>query len=41
MLARPEVQPTIVGTEAFAAPIRRERDNWARVVRESRFQPEA
>ena len=41
MLDRLEFQPIIVEPEAFAARIRRERDNWARVVRESGFQPEA
>jgi tripartite-type tricarboxylate transporter receptor subunit TctC len=41
VLDRLEFQPIIQGPEAFAARIRRERDNWARVVRESGFQPEA
>ena len=41
VLDRLEFQPIIVEPEAFAARIRRERDNWGRVVRESGFQPEA
>ena len=39
-LDRLEFQPTILGPEDFAARIRRERDNWGRVVRESGFRPE-
>jgi tripartite-type tricarboxylate transporter receptor subunit TctC len=41
VLDRLEFQPIIQGPEDFAARIRRERDNWGRVVRESGFQPEA
>lgn len=39
-LDRLEFLPTIDGPEAFAARIRRERDTWAVVVRESGFRPE-
>ncbi|MCS6931076.1 MAG: tripartite tricarboxylate transporter substrate binding protein [Acetobacteraceae bacterium] len=39
-LARFEFQPTVTGSDAFPARIRRERDTWARVVRDSGFQPE-
>jgi tripartite-type tricarboxylate transporter receptor subunit TctC len=39
-LDRFEFLPTINGPEEFAARIRRERDGWAVVVRESGFQPE-
>jgi len=37
---RLEFQATILRPEDFAARIGRERDNWARVVRESGFRPE-
>ena len=40
-LDRLEFQPTIQGPADFALRIRRERDNWGVVVRESGFQPEA
>lgn len=39
-LDRLEFQPVVVGPEAFALRIQRERDGWARVVRESGFRPE-
>ncbi len=39
-LGRFEFLPTITGPDAFPARIRHERDTWARVVRESGFQPE-
>ena len=39
-LDRLEFLPTINGPEEFAARIRRERDAWGPVVRESGFQPE-
>jgi tripartite-type tricarboxylate transporter receptor subunit TctC len=39
-LDRLEFLPTIDGPEEFAARIRRERDNWATVVRDSGFRPE-
>jgi hypothetical protein len=39
-LDRFEFQPIITGPDAFPARIRHERDTWARVVRESGFQPE-
>lgn len=41
VLDRLEFQPTILQPEEFAASIRRERDNWARIVRESGFRPES
>lgn len=41
VLDRLEFQPTILAPEAFAARIQRERNNWARIVRESGFRPEA
>jgi tripartite-type tricarboxylate transporter receptor subunit TctC len=40
-LDRFEFQPIITGPDAFPARIRHERDTWARVVRESGFQPES
>lgn len=40
VLDRLEFQPTILPPEEFAARIQRERDNWARIVRESGFRPE-
>lgn len=39
-LARFEFLPIITGPDAFPARIRHERDTWARVVRETGFQPE-
>jgi tripartite-type tricarboxylate transporter receptor subunit TctC len=40
-LDRFEFLPTINGPEEFAARIRRDRDNWGPVVRDSGFQPES
>lgn len=40
VLDRLEFQPTILAPEAFAARIQRERNDWARIVRESGFRPE-
>jgi tripartite-type tricarboxylate transporter receptor subunit TctC len=40
VLDRLEFLPTILGPEEFAARIRRDRDEWARIVRESGFRPE-
>lgn len=40
VLDRLEFQPTVIAPDDFAARIRRERDNWGRVVRESGFRPE-